>query len=138
MNGHTLMYDIIVNHFDDVNNAIAKYGQVTFEATSGNSTIKLSFFDNPIYLESGPAYLCGFAIESGISDEQNYTAFCKPSIASDQCFFLKIRGMSYDFGDDSEYKFFSYAAVVWAHEHNWQFPKALPEYQLHRDIRQGT
>ena len=51
MNGYLLMYDIFVNHFDDVNNAIANYGQVTLESTSGNSTIKISFFDNPIYLD---------------------------------------------------------------------------------------
>ena len=138
MNGYLLMYDIFVNHFDAVNNAIANYGQVTLESDSGDSTIKISFFDNPIYLGSVSTYVCGLAIFSSMSDSETYTAFCKPSLSSGQCLFLKVHGSNYEFGDDSDYHMFSYAAVVWAHEHNWQFPKALPEYQLHRDIRQGS
>ena len=135
MSGYDLMRDIIVVHFNDVNQAIAQNGQITLESTDGKSTIKISFFSKPIYCASVDTYLCAFAIESGLYDHQTFTALCRPSIKSSQYLILKINGTDYSMGDSDDYEFFSYGAVVWAHENNWEFPVGLPEHLLHPNIR---
>ncbi len=122
-----LLHDMMVTHMDDVNQAIAKNGQVSFEGSGTKSIIKVSFFDKPIFCESENVYLCALAIESGLYDINSYIALFRPSVDSSKYLILKTQNRDCIRGDEGDYSFFSYAAVIWARESNGEYPVGMPK-----------
>ena len=116
-----------------INSAIAEAGQINLDASDGKSRICISFFDIPVRVGYETSHICAWAIMIDQYGNHEYTALCRSTPTANNYIILKS-SVPHE-GSDSDYKMFSYAAMAYAHENNWEFPATLPYRLLHPDFR---
>lgn len=134
--------DMSMGFFDDVYRAVLSTGvgqinnalkqannQLELTETSGNGRILISFIDLPILVYDDYVYMYALMIkEDRYGNQEEFQHLIRPFPSSTQYLICKTRPPFC--GDGNDYKVFSYAAEMYAHQFNGRYPKGFGRNQI--------
>lgn len=133
MDGARLYQVMSKNHFSLFWKARDTNDKYTLEATSGNDTWTIAFFDYLIEEEDVSFRVRAFAARDDSNGNRKFVALCRPHLTSSEYFIFEysVKDHTYSFLGEDAYKMFSFVARHYANEHNGVFPDTFPYRHLH-------